>query len=119
GAVLNESLRLHLRFGRYKHAEEPARATVNVFIEAAILALAAWELLAGRLAVPTFFLFLYVGRAVITQLGLLGGAYTQMQTILAASTRVEQLFAQQPDVRDGAETIAGFRDRLGRRGARS
>jgi len=112
GAVLNESLRLHLRFGRYKHAEEPARATVNVFIEAAILALAAWELLAGRLAVPTFFLFLYVGRAVITQLGLLGGAYTQMQTILAASTRVEQLFAQQPDVRDGAETIAGFRDRL-------
>jgi subfamily B ATP-binding cassette protein MsbA len=111
-ALLRESLRLHLRFGRYKHAEDPARAIVNVVIEASILLLAAWELMAGRLAVPTFFLFLYVGRAVIAQLGLLGNAYTQMQTILAASTRVEQLFAQQPQVRDGAETINGFRDRL-------
>jgi len=110
--LLDESLRRHLRFGAYKHAEDPARAAVNVFVEAAILSLAAWELLAGRLAVPTFFLFLYVGRAVITQLGLLGNAYTQMQTILAASTRVEQLFAEQPQVRDGAETINGFRDRL-------
>jgi subfamily B ATP-binding cassette protein MsbA len=111
-ALLRESLRLHLRFGRYKHAEDPARAIVNAVIEAAILLLAAWELMAGRLAVPTFFLFLYVGRAVIVQLGLLGNAYTQMQTILAASTRVEQLFAQQPEVRDGAEAIDGFRDRL-------
>jgi subfamily B ATP-binding cassette protein MsbA len=111
-ALLDESLRRHLRFGRYKHAEDPARSIVNVFVEAAILALAAWELLAGRLAVPTFFLFLYVGRAVIAQLGLLGNAYTQMQTILAASTRVQQLFAEQPDVRDGAETITAFRDRL-------
>ncbi|PYQ04957.1 MAG: hypothetical protein DMF83_16790 [Acidobacteria bacterium] len=110
--LLDESLRRHLRFGAYKHAEDPARAAVNVFVEAAILSLAAWELLAGRLAVSTFFLFLYVGRAVIAQLGLLGNAYTQMQTILAASTRVEQLFAQQPRVRDGAETINGFRDRL-------
>jgi len=111
-SLLRESLRLHLRFGAYKHAEDPARAVVNVFVEATILLLAAWELMAGRLAVPTFFLFLYVGRAVITQLGLLGGAYTQMQTILAASTRVVQLFAQQAEVRDGAETIDGFRDRL-------
>ena len=110
--LLDESLRRHLRFGIYKHAEDPARAGVNVFVEAAILSLAAWELLAGRLAVPTFFLFLYVGRAIIAQLGLLGNAYTQMQTIFAASTRVQQLFAEQPQVRDGAETIVGFRDRL-------
>jgi ABC-type multidrug transport system fused ATPase/permease subunit len=111
-ALLRESLRVHLRFGAYKHAEEPARAVVNVVVEASILFLAAWELLAGRLAVPAFFLFLYVGRSIITQLGLLGGAYTQMHTVLAACTRVSELFAQQPDVRDGAAMVDGFRDRL-------
>ena len=111
-ALLRRSLSLHLRFGAYKHAEDPARALVNVVVESSILLLAAWELMAGRLAVPTFFLFLYVGRAIISQLGLLGSAYTQMQTILAASTRLSQLFAHQPEVRDGAETIEGFRERL-------
>jgi subfamily B ATP-binding cassette protein MsbA len=111
-ALLRQSLRIHLRFGAYKHAEEPARAVVNVVVESTILLLAAWELLAGRLAVPAFFLFLYVGRAVVAQLGLLGGAYTQMQTVLAACTRVEELLGRQPDVRDGTEEIAEFRERL-------
>jgi ATP-binding cassette, subfamily B, bacterial MsbA len=112
GALLRESLRLHLRFGAYKHAEEPARAVVNSVVEATILLLAAWELMAGRLAVPTFFLFLYVGRAVIGQLGSLGSAYTQMQTILAACARVEELFAQRPAVVDGPDDIDAFGDRI-------
>jgi subfamily B ATP-binding cassette protein MsbA len=110
--LLQRSLRIHLRFGAYKHAEEPARALVNVLVEAGILLLAAWELLAGRLAIPAFFLFLYVGRAVVAQLGLLGGAYTQMQTVLAACTRVEELLGRQPDVRDGTEAVEAFREAL-------
>lgn len=110
--ALREVLRVNVKFGVYKHAEEPARAVVNYVVEASMLALAAWELLAGRLAVPAFFLFLYVGRAVMVQLGQLGGAYTQMQTTLGASQRVAELFAQVPDVQDGPDTIEGFRDRI-------
>src|SRR5262249_40790954 len=80
--------------------------------EASVLALAAWELLAGRLAVPTFFLFLYVGRAVVVQLGVLGSTYTQLQTILAAADRVTELLAVAPAVVDGSEPIDGFADRI-------
>jgi subfamily B ATP-binding cassette protein MsbA len=112
GELLRQSLRVHVRFGAYKHAEEPARAIVNAVVEAGILLFAAWELLAGRLAVPTFFLFLYVGRAVVVQLGLLGNAYTQIQTILAAAGRIAGIFATEPEVKDGPVTVDGFREAI-------
>lgn len=116
GALLQRVLRVNVKYGVYKHVEEPARAAVGYLVEAGILLLAAWEVLAGRLAVPTFFLFLYVGRAVLTQISALAGAYTQMQATLAASTRLGELFAVEPDVKDGAETITAFRDRIALRG---
>ena len=103
---------VNLRFGIYKHVEEPARAAVNYVVEGGILVLAAWELLAGRLAAPTFFLFLYIGRAMMAQLGLLGSAYSQLQTALAAAGRVTELFDEMPTVKDGPEPIGEFRDRI-------
>lgn len=112
GALLQRVLGVNVKYGVYKHAEEPARAAVGYLVEAGILLLAAWEVLAGRLAAPTFFLFLYVGRAVLTQISALAGAYTQMQATLAASTRLGELFAVEPTVRDGPDTIADFRDRI-------
>ena len=117
GAVLERVRRVHFRFGLYKHADEPARSMVNYIVEAIVLALAAWELMAGRLAAPTFFLFLYVGRAVMVQLGVLGGAYTQLQPILAAADRVTELFAVAPAVEDGSEEIEAFADRVSVRDA--
>lgn len=110
--ALREVVRLTMKFGVYKHAEEPARATVNYVVEGSILLLAAWELLSRRLTAPTFFLFLYVGRAVMVQFGLLGSAHSQLQTVLAAAGRVRELFDERPAVKDGAESIAGFRDRI-------
>jgi subfamily B ATP-binding cassette protein MsbA len=112
GKTMREVLRVNVKFGVYKHVEEPTRAVVNYVVEASILLLAAYELLAGRLAVPTFFLFLYVGRAVMTQIGLLAGAYTQMQSTLAASARIGELFAFAPEVKDGPERIESFEDRI-------
>ena len=112
GRTLAEVRRVNVKFGVYKHAEEPARAVVNHLVEVAILLLAAWELLAGHLAVPTFFLVLYVGRAVIAQVGALGTAYTQMQQALAASARLGELFDRRSEVRDGGERIDGFADRI-------
>ncbi len=112
GRTMREVLRVNVKFGVYKHVEEPARAVVNYVVEASILLLAAYELLAGRLAVPTFFLFLYVGRAVMVQIGLLAGAYTQMQSTLAASARIGELFALAPEVKDGLERIESFVERI-------
>jgi subfamily B ATP-binding cassette protein MsbA len=112
GHILRRTLRVNMRFGVYKHVEEPARAVLNYVVEASILLLAVWELLAGRLSVATFFLFLYVGRAVMVQVGLLGGAYTQLQAILAAAGRVADLLAVPPVVADGTEPITEFRDRV-------
>jgi subfamily B ATP-binding cassette protein MsbA len=110
--TMREVLRVNVKFGVYKHAEEPARAVINYLVEAVILLMAAWELLAGRLAAPTFFLFLYVGRAVMTQIALLGGAYTQMQSTLAASSRIGELLSQTPEIQDGPVSIASFEDRI-------
>jgi subfamily B ATP-binding cassette protein MsbA len=110
--ALGAVVRINVKYAAYKHVEEPARLVVNYAAEATLLALAAWELLAGNLAVPTFFLFLYVGRAAMTQLGLLGGAYTSMQATLAATGRIGELLALEPSVKDGPETIAEFRDRI-------
>jgi len=77
-----------------------------------MLLLAAWELIAGRLTAPAFFLFLYVGRALMAQVGLLASAYTQMQMTLAATSRLGELRALAPEVRDGPEGIHDFCDRI-------
>jgi subfamily B ATP-binding cassette protein MsbA len=101
-----------MKFGVYKHVEEPARTVVSHMVEAGILLLAIRELLAGRLPVPTFFLLLYVGRSAMLQVAQLAGAYTQIQATLAASGRVAALFAETPKVIDGIEEIAEFRERI-------
>ena len=105
-------VRVNVKFGAYKHAEEPARTLLNSVVEATLLALAAWELIAGRLSAPAFFLFLYVGRAVMVQVGLVGTAYTSLQITLAAAGRIDDLFRLEPSVKDGSGTIVEFRDRI-------
>ncbi len=110
--ALQAVVRINVKHGAYKHVEEPARSVVNYLAEATLLALAAWELLAGNLGVPAFFLFLYVGRAAMAQLGLLAGAYTAIQSPLAASNRIDELFALEPAVKDGPDTVAEFHDRI-------
>ncbi|HYB42801.1 MAG TPA: ABC transporter ATP-binding protein [Candidatus Methylomirabilis sp.] len=112
GRAVREVLRVNVKFGFYKHVEEPGRAVVNHVVEASVLLLAAWELLAGRMGAPAFFLFLYVGRALMLQVGALGAAYTRMQTTLAAATRLSELMALAPEVQDGPESISQFSDRI-------
>jgi subfamily B ATP-binding cassette protein MsbA len=111
-ALLQRVRMANLRYGAYKHAEEPARAAVAYVIEASVIVLAARELLMGRLAVPTFFLFLYVGRAALSQISALATAYVQIQATLASSARIGELLALKPDIQDGPETVTEFRDRL-------
>jgi len=111
-AALRGVVRVNVKYAAYKHVEEPARAVVNYAVEATLLALAAWELLTGRLGAPAFFLFLYVGRALMVQIGVLAAAYTAIQATLAASSRIDELFALEPAVHDGPDAITDFRDRI-------
>jgi subfamily B ATP-binding cassette protein MsbA len=110
--ALADVVRVNVKFGVYKHVEEPGRAVANYVVEAGILLLAAWELLAGRMSAPAFFLFLYVGRALMTQVALLASAYTQINVTLAATARLSELFGVSPDVPDGPDAVTEFRDRL-------
>src|SRR2546422_11413456 len=48
GRAIQAVVRVNVKFGAYKHAEEPARSVLNYVAEATLLALAAWELLAGQ-----------------------------------------------------------------------
>jgi len=110
--TLGDVRRINMKFGLFKHIEEPGRAMVNYFVEATVLLIAAWELLAGRISATAFFLFLYVGRVIMAQVTHLAGAYTRIQETLAASSRLSELLAQQPEVQDGPEVVTGFADRI-------
>jgi ATP-binding cassette, subfamily B, bacterial MsbA len=110
--ALVDVVRVNVKRGVYKHIEEPARAIVNHVVEAGLILLAVYELMAGRLTAPTFFLFLYVGRAAVVQIGLLATASTTVQSVLAASGRVAELFAAAPETVDGGESVTGLGDRV-------
>ena len=106
------AFRAHLRFAGVKNAETPARSAINYFVEGSLVVLAAWELMAGRMAAPTFLLFLYVGRAIMVPIGQLGAAWTQIQVTLGASARLFELLEERPAVVDGPEVISSFTDRI-------
>jgi subfamily B ATP-binding cassette protein MsbA len=106
------AFRAHLRFAAVKHVEGPARSGVNYFVEGTLVSLAAWELLAGRMAAPTFLLFLYLGRAIMVPIGQLGSAWTQIQTTLGAATRIFELLDEDPEIADGVNPISKFSDRI-------
>ncbi|HXD97387.1 MAG TPA: ABC transporter ATP-binding protein [Candidatus Acidoferrum sp.] len=112
GRVLGDVVRVNVKRGAHKHIEEPARAIVNYVVEAGLILLAVSELMAGRLAAPTFFLFLYVGRAAVVQVGLISTAVTTVHGVLAATGRVWELFAVKPETVDGREPVSDLRDRI-------
>ena len=114
--TLHDLIRLRVRFGLYKHIDEPARSAANYVVEAAIVLVGAWELLAGRMGAPAFVLFMYVGRVILVQIGRLGSAWVEIQALLASSSRVTELLETRPDVVDGSEPIEDFRDGLALRG---
>ncbi|RPH82160.1 MAG: ABC transporter ATP-binding protein [Candidatus Rokuibacteriota bacterium] len=114
--LLTHEVRAHLVRSAWKHVEEPARGLVNHLGEIAVLLVAAWELMAGRLTAPAFVLFLWVGRAVTTQVGRLGAGWTRAQATLAAGARIGTLLAERAVLADGDEPVEGFRDRITLRG---
>jgi subfamily B ATP-binding cassette protein MsbA len=106
------ALTAHLRFAQVKRVDVPVRGAFNYVVEGGLVLLAARELLAGRMEVSTFLLFLYVGRAIMLPVGQLASALSEIQATLGTASRLFELLDEQPDVPDGTEPIAGFADRL-------
>ncbi|MBX3048309.1 MAG: ABC transporter ATP-binding protein [Anaerolineales bacterium] len=97
-----ERLRLiNLRYGVFKHVDEPVGQIINAISNVAILLLATQELFQGTLTPTGFFLYLYVGRAVLDPITDLARTYTALQTTFATSERVRDLFSEQPSIRGG------------------
>ena len=111
-SLLGEVVRVNVKRSAQKHIEEPARALVNHLVEAGLIVLAVYELMAGRLTAATFFLFLYVGRAAVAQIGRMAGAVSTVHGVLAATGRVAEIFDARPETVGGHEQVTEFQDRL-------
>ena len=110
GREIRKVVRTNMRYGVFKHIEEPFRLFINYFLEASILLFAAGSLLTGTLDAASFILFLYVGRAMLRPIGELATALTGVYAALGASARVIELFDEKPDVVDGTDCIDEFRE---------
>jgi ABC-type multidrug transport system fused ATPase/permease subunit len=92
---------VHVRRAISKHGQEPLVAIINAVGNVSILLLSARELLDGNLTVVGFFLFLYVGRAMIQPISQMAQIYTDYQEMSAAATRVYGILQVRPTIVDG------------------
>jgi subfamily B ATP-binding cassette protein MsbA len=92
---------VHIRRAISKHGQEPLVAIINAVGNVSILLLSARELLDGNLTVVGFFLFLYVGRAMIQPISQMAQIYTDYQEMSAAATRVYGILQVRPTIVDG------------------
>lgn len=99
----------NMKFGIFKHVQQPTRSIVNHFVETCILMLGAYQVLSKQMEFTTFVMFIYVCRAITKPISSLGNTLTVVQSTLAASERVLKLFSERPKVADGAETISNFK----------
>lgn len=97
-----------LRSGILKHVDEPATQIINAATNVVILIFATSEMLAGRLTTAGFFLYLYVGRAVLDPLTSLARTVKLIQTTFASSERVQALFDERPSVASGPQKKTNF-----------
>lgn len=112
GKAIRDVIRINMKYGVYKNIEQPLRGTIDIMIEISFLLLAAFEMFSGRLDVSAFFLFIYVGRSLMTPLSTLGVSLVDIQATLASSERIFQLFSEKPQVEDGQDSIKEFKNSL-------
>ena len=104
--------RLNVKFAAHKHVERPVRAIVDRSVQVVVLAIAAYYMLEGELEATAFLMFLYVVQALMDPIAKLGTTFTAIQTTLAASERVFELFGEVSTIEDGCNDIKEFREEL-------
>lgn len=97
-----------IRSGILKHIDEPVTQIINAVTNVVILLFATNEMINGNLTTTGFFLYLYVGRAVLDPLTSLARVLKLIQTTFASSERVQALFEEIPSVASGPQFKATF-----------
>ncbi|MEX2160721.1 MAG: ABC transporter ATP-binding protein [Anaerolineales bacterium] len=110
--LINQFRQANIKFGFFKHLDDPVTASINAVINVGILLFSINELFSGRLTVTGFLLYLFIGRSILTPLTTLTQSYNSIQSTLAIGVRVRQLFDIEPSVRSGTESIREFNDSI-------
>lgn len=110
--LVTEVMRVNLRFGFLKTADEPATATINAFINVGILLFSVNELFSSRLSPTGFLLYLFIGRAILGPITTLTQSYNSIQSTLGAGVRVRELFEIQPTISSGTTPVNEFKEKI-------
>src|SRR3990170_2680139 len=110
--LANNFVRANLRFGFFKHLDEPITGVINALVNVGILLFSANELFSGRLSTTGFFLYLFIGRSILVPLTVLAQAYNSIQSTLATGVRVRELFDLRATVTSGNKPVYEFTDQI-------
>jgi len=103
---------VHINRALSKHWQEPIITMINGAGNVLILLLSTRELLNGNLTIVGFFLFLYVGRAMIQPISQMGQIYLGFQEMSASALRVFEILQTKSTVKNGKKLLKGFQHSL-------
>jgi subfamily B ATP-binding cassette protein MsbA len=103
---------VHVNRALSRHLQEPIVTMINAFGNVSILLLSINELLRGNFSVVGFFLFLYIGRAMIQPISQMGQIYLSYQEMTASAARVYEILQKSSSVQGGPRALGEFRDRI-------
>lgn len=98
---VNQMVPVHINRALFRHLQEPIVLMINGVANVSILLLSTRELFSGNLTVTGFFLFLYLGRAIIAPISQLGGVYLSIQEMEASAERVYEMASKVASIADG------------------
>lgn len=111
-SLSQKAIKAIFRFSFFKNIDEPVTFIINSVVNVAVLLFAANEFISGRLSTTGFFLYLYVGRAVLDPLTNLARALKVIQTTVATSERVQEFFDETASIVSGEAVKAEFAQQI-------
>ncbi|UYN92557.1 MAG: ABC transporter ATP-binding protein [Anaerolineales bacterium] len=111
-SLSQKAIKAIFRFSFFKNIDEPVTFIINSVVNVAVLLFTANEFISGRLSTTGFFLYLYVGRAVLDPLTNLARSLKVIQTTVATSERVQEFFDETALVVSGEVVKAEFAQQI-------
>lgn len=102
----------NFREGIIRHIEPNARIFLDSFALIGILLIATIQLMNNSISIQGFVLFIFVGRLLITPINKFAVNITWIQALLASYERLNELFSQKPEVKDGSIIKNDFKKEL-------
>lgn len=106
--LLKKARKANIRFGLIKYIDQPITGILNSITNLAILYLVARELFQGNLTTTGFFLYLYVGRAILGPVNQMGYMINSIQNMLVSGNRVQEIFDDKPTIVSGKKKFDQF-----------